>query len=184
MLGAYLAWSLLAAEVPYLAAKYGLFPKYFEKMNANKVPVNSLLLTNLVVQGFLIVTMFTQYAFRLSLELTSALTLIRHFLVAAYGLKLAVKGETYEKAPEKRSKELLVATIATFYTALMVYSGGLKYVLLSALVFLPTTLIYYFARKNAGAKLFQTTPELGLFAAMVIGAVLALWAIGSGRIVL
>jgi arginine:ornithine antiporter/lysine permease len=99
VLGAYLAWSLLAAEVPYLAAKYGLFPKYFEKTNEAKVPVNSLLLTNLVVQGFLIVTMFTEYAFRLSLELTSALTLIPYLLVCAYAFKLAATGETYDNEP-------------------------------------------------------------------------------------
>lgn len=33
--------------------------------------------------------MFTQYAFVVALELTSALTLIPYLLVAAYGLKLA-----------------------------------------------------------------------------------------------
>jgi arginine:ornithine antiporter/lysine permease len=183
VLGAYLAWSLLAAEVPYLAAKYGLFPKYFEKTNENKVPANALLLTNLVVQAFLIITMFTQYAFQLALELTSALTLIPYLLVAAYGLKLAYTGESYEKDAGARSRELVVAGIATFYALLMIYSGGLKYILLSALVFLPTTLIYYRARKNAGAKLFDTMPEAVLFGVMVLGAVIALWAISTGRIV-
>lgn len=183
VLGAYLAWSLLAAEVPYLAAKYGLFPKYFEKTNENKVPANALLMTNLVVQAFLIVTMFTQYAFQLSLELTSALTLIPYLLVAAYGLKLAMSGETYENDPGARNKELLIASIATFYSLLMIYSGGLKYVLLSALVFLPTTILFYNARKGAGRKVFETGPESVLFVVMVVGAVAALWAIATGRIV-
>jgi len=58
-----------------------------------------------VVQAFLIVTMFTTYAFQLALELTSALTLIPYLLVAAYGLKLAYTGETYEKDPGARNKE-------------------------------------------------------------------------------
>jgi arginine:ornithine antiporter/lysine permease len=181
VLGAYLAWSLLAAEVPYLAAKYGLFPKYFEKTNEAKVPANALLLTNVVVQAFLIVTMFTTYAFQLALELTSALTLIPYLLVAAYGLKLAYSGETYEKDPGARSKELIIAAIATFYSALMIYSGGLKYILLSALIYLPATALFWRARKDAGQPVFAKS-ETVLFAFVTVGALIALWALATGRI--
>jgi arginine:ornithine antiporter/lysine permease len=181
VLGAYLAWSLLAAEVPYLAAKYGLFPKYFEKTNDAKVPVNALLLTNIIVQVFLIVTMFTTYAFQLALELTSALTLIPYLLVAAYALKLASTGESYEKNPGARNKDLIVAGIATFYSALMIYSGGLKYILLSALIFFPTTLIFYKARKDAGQQVFAKNETI-LFALFAIGAGIALWSLATGRI--
>jgi arginine:ornithine antiporter/lysine permease len=181
VLGAYLAWSLLAAEVPYLAAKYGLFPKYFEEVNAAKVPKNALLLTNIVVQVFLIVTMFTEYAFVLALELTSALTLIPYLLVAAYGLKLAYTGETYEQDPGLRKKELIIAGVATFYAGLMIWSGGLKYILLSALIYLPSTLLYYRARKSMNLPVFAKS-ETVLFAVIVIGAGIALWSLATGRI--
>jgi len=181
VLGAYLAWSLLAAEVPYLAAKYGLFPKYFEKTNDANVPVNSLLLTNIVVQVFLIITMFTTYAFQLALELTSALTLIPYLLVAAYALKLARSGESYEQDPGARSKDLIVAAIATFYSILMIYSGGLKYILLSALIYLPATLLFWRARKDAGKQVFEKS-ETVLFALIAAGAVIALFALATGRI--
>jgi arginine:ornithine antiporter/lysine permease len=181
VLGAYLAWSLLAAEVPYLAAKYGLFPKYFEKTNEAKVPVNSLLLTNIVVQVFLIVTMFTTYAFQLALELTSALTLIPYLLVAAYGLKLARTGESYEKDAGARNKDLVIAAIATGYSVLMIYSGGLKYILLSALIYLPATALFWRARKDAGKQVFSQS-ETVLFTFIAIGAVIALWALATGRI--
>ena len=181
VLGAYLAWSLLAAEVPYLAAKYGLFPKYFEKTNEAKVPANALLLTNLVVQVFLIVTMFTQYAFQLALELTSALTLIPYLLVAVYALKLAQTGESYEQDADGRKKDLVVAAIATLYSILMIYSGGLKYILLSALIYLPTTLLFWRARKENGLPVFARSEQI-LFFLIAGGAVIALWALATGRI--
>jgi arginine:ornithine antiporter / lysine permease len=181
VLGAYLAWSLLAAEVPYLAAKYGLFPKYFEEVNDAKVPKNALLLTNIVVQVFLIVTMFTQYAFVVALELTSALTLIPYLLVAAYGLKLAYTGETYEKDPGLRKKELIIAGVATFYALLMIWSGGLKYILLSALIYLPSTLLYYRARKSMNLPVFAKS-ETVLFAVIALGAVIAIWSLATGQI--
>jgi arginine:ornithine antiporter/lysine permease len=181
VLGAYLAWSLLAAEVPYLAARYGLFPRYFEKTNDAKVPVNALLLTNVIVQAFLVVTLFTEYAFVLALELTSALTLIPYLLVAAYALKLAYTGESYDANPAARNKDLIVAGIATCYSMLMIYSGGLKYILLSALVFLPATLLFWRARKDAGLQVFARSESV-LFATFAVGALVALWALVTGKI--
>ena len=63
-------------------------------------------------------------------------------------------GETYEKDASARNKELIIAGIATFYSMLMIYSGGLKYILLSALIYLPATLLFWRARKDAGAQVF------------------------------
>ncbi|MGQ0422962.1 amino acid permease, partial [Bacillus sp. HC-Mk] len=52
VLGAWLGWTLLASEIPYLAAKDGVFPKWFAKENKNKAPVNSLWITNGLIQIF------------------------------------------------------------------------------------------------------------------------------------
>jgi arginine:ornithine antiporter/lysine permease len=125
--------------------------------------------------------MFTTYAFQLALELTSALTLIPYLLVAAYGLKLAQTGESYEKDPGARNKDLVVAAIATGYSILMIYSGGLKYILLSALIYLPATALFWRARTDAGKQVFSQSEKI-LFALIAAGAVIALWALATGRI--
>ncbi len=182
VLGAYLAWSLLAAEAPYVAAKYGLFPKYFLKLNKNQVPSAALWMTNIVIQAFLIITLFTQYAFQLALELTSALTLIPYLLVAAYAFKLARSGETYEGSPGVRTKEMIVGGVATFYTLVMIYSGGLKYVLLSAVILLPGTILYYLARREQSTKTFAPVESI-VFGVVAVGAVVAIFAIATGWIV-
>jgi arginine:ornithine antiporter / lysine permease len=72
VLGAYLAWSLLAAEVPFSAARSNLMPAFLKHTNQNDVPSTALWLTNIIVQLFLIVTLFAEYAFDVALELTSA----------------------------------------------------------------------------------------------------------------
>lgn len=56
VLGAWLGWTLLAGELPYVVAKNNLFPKWFAKENRNGAPINSLLITNILVQLF-----FNQY---------------------------------------------------------------------------------------------------------------------------
>jgi arginine:ornithine antiporter / lysine permease len=181
VLGAYLAWSLLAAEVPYLAARSGLMPTFLKHENQNRVPSTALWLTNSVVQLFLIVTLFAQYAFDIALELTSAMTLIPYVLVAGYGLKLAQRGETYEVAPDERRKDLIIAAIATVYTAFMIVAGGLKFVLLSCILFAPGTLLYYLARREQNLQVFTTLERL-LFLAIVAGAVVGIYALTAGII--
>jgi len=182
VLGAYLAWSLLAAEAPYVAAKYGLFPRYFLKVNHKNVPSAALWMTNIVIQAFLIVTLFTQYAFQLALELTSALTLIPYLLVAAYAFKLALSGETYERNPGLRTRAMIIGGLATVYTLVMIYSGGLKYVLLSAVILLPGTILFYLARREQNVRTFAHAEAI-VFGIIAVGAAIAIFAIATGRIV-
>src|SRR5688572_15823188 len=49
VLGAYLAWSLICAEVMFTAAKTRDMPKVFARENANKVPVAALWATSIVI---------------------------------------------------------------------------------------------------------------------------------------
>lgn len=184
VLGAYLAWTLLCAEALFTASKYDLVPKVFGRENNNGVPATALWLTNSLVQLFLILTIFAQYAFDLTLELTSSMTLIPYLLVAAYGLKLAFTNETYESDPRRlRNRELTIALIATVYAIFMIIAGGLEYVLMACILFAPGTLLFIFARRELRLRTF-TAIELILFSAIVIGAIIGLYALVTGAITL
>lgn len=181
VLGAFLSWTLLGAEVIFSAAKSGLFPAFLTRENKHKVPSSALWASNILVQTILLVTMFMAQAFHLVLELTSALSLIPYLLVAAYSLKLAWTRETYEQTPNKRTKELIIAAIATFYSLLMIYSGGMKYILLSALIFAPGSLFFLQAQKEKGAKLFVSF-EKPVFIILIAAAVAAAVSLMTGVI--
>ena len=152
VLGAYLAWSLLAAEVLYAASKYGLVPKKLGHENKQQVPSAALWITNILVQVFLILTMFARYAFDLALEMTSAMTLIPYVLVAGYALKLALTRETYAPGARDRALDLTWAVIATLYTLFMLWAGGFKHLLLACILFAPGTLLFVLARREKGAS--------------------------------
>ena len=51
-------------RLPFIVAKDGLFPKWFAKENENGAPVNALLITNILVQIFLISMLFTDSAYQ------------------------------------------------------------------------------------------------------------------------
>ena len=181
VMGAYLSWSLLAAEVLYSAARNKSMPGVFATENKNAVPSSAVWLTNITIQVFLILTLFSEYAFQLGLELTSSLTLIPYFLVAAYGLKLAWTGETYDVKEIVHKRELTVAVIATIYALLMLYAGGMKYLLLSAIIYVPGTLLYIIAKREQREKVF-TPAEMMLFVIVVIAAIVAVYSIAMGII--
>ncbi|WP_413727517.1 amino acid permease [Sodalis sp. RH19] len=181
VLGAYLSWSLLAAEVLFCAAKSQSMPKIFATENSRAVPSAAVWLTNITIQVFLVLTLFSDYAFQLALELTSSLTLIPYLLVGAYALKLAWTGETYETDWRGHKKDLLFAAIATFYALLMIYAGGLKYLLLSAVIYGPGTVLFILAKREQKAELF-TAAERTVFIVVMLAAIAALWSLATGVI--
>src|SRR5829696_4997020 len=95
VLGAYLAWTLMAAEVLFVAAKDDDMPRFLARTRGADVPFPALLLSTILVQVMLVVTLFSEDAFNFALDRTSALTLIPFLPAAAYALKLALTRETY-----------------------------------------------------------------------------------------
>lgn len=183
VLGAYLAWSLFAAEVPFMAAREQLMPNFLNHENAQKVPSVSLWLTNIIVQGFLVVTLFAEQAFEVALELTSSLSLIPYLLVAAFGLKLATTGETYELSSRNRSRQWVIGAIATLYAIFMLIAGGTKYILLSGLILAPGTILFILARREQNLRVFHFW-EWFLFTLTVIAAISAIYGLATGGITL
>ncbi len=181
VLGAFLSWTLLASEVLFAAAKCKSFPAIFATENQKKVPAAALWLTNSLVQVFLILTLFTTYAFTLALELTSALSLVPYFLVAAYAFKLAKTGETYEQDARLQRRDLIIGLVATCYAGLMLYAGGLKYILLSTLIYGPGSLLFIKARMEQGVQVFSGNERI-IFWVIAAGAIVALYAMFTGMI--
>ena len=163
------------------AAKNQTMPSFLARENANKVPSAALWLTNIVIQLFLLVTWFAEYAFTMALKMTSSMTLIPYLLVAAYGLKLAWTGKTYEQNGRSRTGDAVRGAIATLYAAGMLYAGGPKFLLLSAILYAPGTILYVLARREQKERIF-TGPEMVVFGVLVLAALAALWALVSGSI--
>ena len=63
----------------------------------------------------------------------------------------------------------------------MIYAGGLKYILLAALIYLPGSLFYIAARREQRLKIFTTT-ETYIFIAIIVGALAAIYSIAVGLI--
>jgi len=171
VLGAYLAWSLICAEVLFAAAKSSDMPRLFAAQNRNRVPANALWLTNIVVSLFIVSTYWSRDAFNFMLDMTSVTSLLPYLLVAGYGILLARSGAGYETAPRERGRDQIFAWIAVIYTLFMFVAAGLKYVLLVAVLFVPGTILYVWARREQNARLFTPVELIVFLITLVAGAI-------------
>ena len=182
VLGAYLAWTLMAAEVMYIPAKNEDFPSFLGKENANGTPIAALVVSSLAVQGLLALTLRLPDALNFMLDLCTSLALIPYFLAAAYALKLGITGESYDKVEFRiRRKETIIAGIATAYTMFLFDAAGLHFLLLSTVILAPATLLYIKARSEHNRRLFTPT-ELGLCILIVLAGITGAIGLATGWI--
>ena len=146
VLGAWLGWTLLAGELPYVVAKNNLFPKWFAKENRNGAPINSLLITNILVQLFLISMLFTESAYQFAFSLASSAILIPYMFSAFYLVK-------YNYLQQNASvTKWAIGCIASIYALWLIYAAGLEYLLLTMILYIPGVIVFIKVQHNLNKK--------------------------------
>lgn len=180
VLGAFLSWTLLAAEIPHVAARDGTMPRFFGGENKHGAPATSLWITNGLVQIFLIVALFANSTYQALFYIASTAILIPYVFSGAYAAKLAITGEAY-RAGERRTRDLVAGLVATAYGVWLVYAAGPTYLFMVAMLYVPGIIFYVMARREHGEKSF-TLVEALLAVALVIAAGAAAYLIWNGSI--
>ncbi|UVE17574.1 arginine-ornithine antiporter [Pseudomonas sp. LS44] len=183
LLGALLSWVLLCAEIMFAAAKDHTMPEFLRKENANHVPANALWLTNACVQVFLVITLFSNSTYLSLIYLATSMILVPYLWSAAYAVLLPLRGESYETDARDRTKDLIIGGIALIYAVWLIYAGGLKYLLLSALLYAPGIILFAKAKRELGQPIFTNVEKL-IFAVVVIGALIAAYGLYDGFLTL
>jgi arginine:ornithine antiporter/lysine permease len=182
VLGAYLAWTLMAAEVMYIPARSDDMPRFLGQENDNGTPITALVVTSLGVQALVALTLVVTDALNFLLDLSTSLALLPYLLAAAYALKLGLTGEAYAGVTARvRRRETIAAGIATGYALFLFDAAGLKFLLLATIILAPASLLYVKARSERARRLFTPT-EIGLFALIVAGAAFGAFGLWTGRI--
>lgn len=169
VLGAWLGWTLLAAEIPFLAGKDHVFPKWFAKENKNQVPVNSLWITNILIQLFLLTFLVSDRAYTFAFSLASSAILIPYAFSAFYQLKYSMQSQEGD-----RSRNLFIGLIASLYAIWLVYAAGIDYLLLTMLLYAPGIVIFRSVQREDGNK--QRFSRVEIIYALII-LVLAIYAL-------
>ncbi|WP_217617200.1 basic amino acid/polyamine antiporter [Cellulomonas sp. GbtcB1] len=171
VLGAYLAWSLMAAEVVVNAAREGDMPAWFARENARRAPVGALVLTNVTVQVFLLLALLAEDAFDAAVSLTTSMVLVPYLLSAGFAVKQALAAR--REAGPRWAGLLTVSLLAVAYTAFLFYGAGPQYVLMSAVIYAPATILFVIARRARRERALAPgeVAVCGLVLAMAVAAV-------------
>ncbi|GGA29786.1 amino acid permease [Paenibacillus physcomitrellae] len=124
LLGSTVGWVLLSAEVPFQAAKLGVFLPSFSKENSSGMPKVSLWISNVLGQILLLSTLSSSLsaAFDFIIYIATLAYLVPYLIAAVYHLKLTLIGETYLRLQE-RWTEGVIAGLASIYSLWVIIAG-------------------------------------------------------------
>ncbi|WP_297207639.1 amino acid permease [uncultured Pluralibacter sp.] len=162
--GAYLSWTIMAAEVPWLAATHKAFPRIFSRLNDNGAPSASLWLTNVSVQVCLVLIWLTGSDYGTLLTIASEMILVPYLLVGAFLLKVAT-------SPLQKA----VGIGACLYGLWLLYASGPMHLLLSVVLYAPGLLVFLYARYTHQHERALKRREVVLIGLMLAAAAPALW---------
>lgn len=177
VIGAFLGWTIIAADCPYSAAKQGSFTKAFAKANQHDVSSVSLVASTMICQVLLVMTLVAEKAYELFVTMGSSMIMLPYLLSAAYYVKVTF-GPEKDLVASKTNLTLarIFAVLGTIYGVWMIYSSGLDMFLITAVLYSPTIVVYYIGQKEKGIeKKFQAHEKviaLVIIALALLSAVL------------
>jgi arginine:ornithine antiporter/lysine permease len=113
--------------------------------------------------------------------------LVPYLFSAIYGLKVALAQSNRVLAAIKTvvssRADVPVATLASVYCLWLLYAAGLKYLMLSALLYAPGAAFYFWAKHQRNETAFTKT-EWVILAALLALAITAIFMLTSQKITL
>lgn len=138
LLGGWVAWTLVVAQVPYEAAIVGILPPVFKTTNSRGMPTFGLLASSIVMELFLLLVVMADDVYLAALHITG-LMIIPCYLFT--GLFLLKKADTFAIR--------LVAVIIILFCLWMAYAGGLTEMFMTSVFYLAGVGFYVKARRSA-----------------------------------
>jgi len=180
--GALLAWTLLAAETLFSPARDGVMPKPLAAENEHGVPARALWVTNGLVQLFLVLTLVSNATYLALISLATSMILVPYLFSAVHAWLSAAHGVGYATSENAvRGRDVTLAALATTYCLWLLYAAGLKYLLLSALLYVPGALLFAYARREQGREVFKGY-EWAILGALLLLAAGAGYALFTGAV--
>lgn len=141
IVGALLGWTIIAAECPYEAARQGVFTSAFARSNSNGSPATALIITNVLIQIFLLIILFSESSYLAFYTIGSSMIMLPYLLSALYYAKLRKGG--------------VVAVLGSIYGIWMIVSAGIVQFLITSILYAPGIWVYVKGRREKGLKVFK-----------------------------
>lgn len=157
VIGGWIAWSLVCAQVPFTAAKLGLFPKVFRKENSKGTPIVALLVSSIIMQIFIFIVISASQVYLAAIEITSIMVLPAYLFTPIYLFLLIRKNKFSYKSKFQKISYYITSIMATIFCLWMMTSSNINLHILTFSFYIIGFVVYFIAR-HENKK--QTEPYL------------------------
>lgn len=166
LLGGWVAWTLVVAQVPYEASKVRILPNAFQRVNRYNMPTYGLVASSIVMELFLLMVVMADDVYLAALQISGLMIIPCYFFTGLFLLKKANTGVIKT-----------IAVIATGFCLWMAWAGGLKEMLMTSAFYLAGTGFYIKSRREngkGGGKL-MTPGEKVAFGCLAAASAVSMW---------
>ncbi len=158
LLGGWVAWTLVVAQVPYEASLVGILPRSFQRLNRHNMPAYGLFASSVVMELFLLMVVMADDVYLAALRITGLMIIPCYLFTGLFLLKKA------DRLPMR-----LLAIVTVFFCLWMAYAGGLEEMVMTSVFYILGIGFYIKARReNDPREALFTTGEkwtVGILAA-------------------
>lgn len=137
LLGGWVAWTLVVAQVPYEAAKVRILPKIFTRTNRNNMPAFGLFASSIAMELFLLLVTMSKNVYLTALHITGLMILPCYLFTALF---------LWKKADNAKIRVLAATAIA--FCCWMIYAGGLRQMIMTSVFYLCGVWFFIKARRE------------------------------------
>lgn len=150
VLGAWVAWTILMAQVPFAAAEVKMMPSVFERENKHETPTFALLFSSLIMQVFIFVVVMASDVYLKTIEIAGLMYLPAYLFCGFYLLQSVWNGSLGPLTRMQQARYAMVGWGATAYCIWTFYAGSLILLLLTSWMYLIGIPFFIKARKEHG----------------------------------
>ncbi|MCM1522728.1 MAG: basic amino acid/polyamine antiporter [Muribaculaceae bacterium] len=152
--GSWIAWTLICAEVPYSAARVGIFPRRFLRLNTRGMPAFGLFVSSVTMQIFLILVVVADDVYRAAIDITGMMVLPAYLVSGMYLLKASIANHSHTDA--------IIGGGCSLFCLWMIYAGGLDLFLETSVFYMAGLWFHFRARHERGIYRMPIGERVGL----------------------
>ncbi|MEG0425495.1 MAG: amino acid permease, partial [Cetobacterium sp.] len=142
--GAWITWTIIAAEIPYNISMDNLFPSFLKKLNVNGAASNALIFNAVIKQLAFMVSLFSSNVYLIITNSAAALMLLPYIFSILFLLKIS--------SFKNEKKYILYGFFGLFYCFWMVYAAGENYIIQTLLIYLTGLPFYIYKKYKSSTK--------------------------------
>jgi arginine:ornithine antiporter/lysine permease len=152
---------MLPVEATQQLSDQKLLPKLFGKLNKKNSPANSLWITQIFVQVFLVIAFLLPNSYNLFVYMCTAAIMICYALVGVYNFKVGIQ--------EGRIANMIIGFLAALFQIAVLYWTGWGYIWAVMVLYAIGYAFFYFAKRE-NAKTLSVGEIIGVAIVNVLAA--------------